>query len=119
MNKADWESVYSLLLAKPEPTPEENLMLKTGTQGLNSRIESRIPSHSIYILGPAHSRHAYWEREREGKEERRKGRKGKKIRKEGKEGERQTDRHSVCLSTLPYGSQQRKQTITPLGAQSS
>ena len=88
-------------------------MVKTGTQGLNSRIirVSYLLLLNLHILGPAYSRRAHWEREREGK--------GKWERKEGKRGGRERERQTVCLSTPPCGCQQRKRIIAPLRAQSS
>ena len=88
-------------------------MAKTGTRGLSSRIirVSYPLSLNLHILGPAYSRYAHWGKEREGK--------GKWERKEGKRGGRVRERQTVCLSTLPCGSQQRKQIIALLRAQSS
>ena len=66
-------------------------MAKTGTRGLSSRIirVSYPLSLNLHILGPAYSRYAHWEKEREGK--------GKWERKEGKRGGRVRERQTLSL----------------------
>lgn len=87
-------------------------MVKTGTQGLNSRIirVSYPLLLNLHILGPAYSRRAHWERREKEREN------GKEKKERGEVGR---ERQTVCLSTLPCGCQQRKRIIAPLRAQSS